>query len=71
MLAFLDFSVPHTGTATALVLHEQIENWSRGIEMIFVITENTSDMTNDLPQLHALLKNFYPSSYSTLSILHI
>lgn len=38
--------------------------------MMPVITDNIFDMTNDISQLHALLQNFFSSSYSVLSLFH-
>lgn len=36
-----------------------------------VTTNNASYITNGISQLHALLKNSFSSSYSTLSIFHV
>lgn len=71
MLDFRRFPAPHKGAAIALLLHEKIEKWSLETKIISVTTDYASDMTNSISQLHALLNNSYPSSYSTLNLFHI
>lgn len=71
VLAFLRFQTPHKGTSMPYLRHRKIEKWSLWSKITSVIKENASDMTNIIFQLHAFLKNSYPSGYSTLSLFYV
>lgn len=70
-LAFRRLPTPHTGTSIALLLYEQIGKWSPATKIVYMTTENSSDMANGICKLHDLLKHSRPSSHRTVSLFHV